>query len=89
VFVDTATALETALAAAGVAVLDEQTADAIRPEAVCRCFGATWTSDTIPLDAGIESRAISFSGCYVGQEVIIRALHRGHGRVARSFSAWC
>jgi glycine cleavage system aminomethyltransferase T len=22
-------------------------------------------------------------GCYVGQEVIIRILHRGHGRVAR------
>ena len=42
------------------------------------------TDDTIPLEAGIESRAISFTkGCYVGQEVIIRVLHRGHGRVAR------
>ena len=41
-------------------------------------------ADTIPLEAGIESRAISFTkGCYVGQEVIIRVLHRGHGRVAR------
>ncbi len=40
--------------------------------------------ETIPLEAGIESRAISFSkGCYVGQEVIIRVLHRGHGRVAK------
>src|SRR5918912_2754290 len=40
--------------------------------------------DTIPLEAGIEQRAISFTkGCYVGQEVIIRVLHRGHGRVAR------
>ena len=40
--------------------------------------------DTIPLEAGIESRAISFDkGCYVGQEVVIRILHRGHGRVAR------
>src|SRR5512132_248661 len=40
--------------------------------------------ETIPLEANIESRAISFSkGCYVGQEVIIRVLHRGHGRVAR------
>ena len=40
--------------------------------------------DTIPLEAGIESRAISFTkGCYVGQEVVIRVLHRGHGRVAR------
>jgi folate-binding protein YgfZ len=40
--------------------------------------------ETIPLEAGIESRAISFTkGCYVGQEVVIRVLHRGHGRVAR------
>ena len=41
-------------------------------------------TDTIPLEAGIEDRAISLTkGCYVGQEVIIRVLHRGHGRVAR------
>src|SRR5260221_1917405 len=40
--------------------------------------------ETIPLEASIEGRAISFTkGCYVGQEVIIRVLHRGHGRVAR------
>jgi folate-binding protein YgfZ len=40
--------------------------------------------DTIPLEAGIEDRAISLTkGCYVGQEIIIRVLHRGHGRVAR------
>lgn len=40
--------------------------------------------ETIPLEAGIESRAISLTkGCYVGQEVIIRVLHRGHGRVAK------
>ena len=39
---------------------------------------------TIPLEAGIEARAVSFTkGCYPGQEVIIRVLHRGHGRVAR------
>lgn len=38
----------------------------------------------IPLEAGIESRAISFTkGCYVGQEVIVRVVQRGHGRVAR------
>jgi len=47
-------------------------------------FGADMKEDTIPLEAGIEGRAISTSkGCYVGQEVIIRVLHRGHGRVAR------
>jgi folate-binding protein YgfZ len=39
---------------------------------------------TIPLEAGIETRAISMTkGCYVGQEVIVRVLHRGHGRVAK------
>jgi folate-binding protein YgfZ len=47
-------------------------------------FGRDMDEETIPLEAGIESRAISFSkGCYVGQEVVIRVLHRGHGRVAR------
>ena len=47
-------------------------------------FHRDMDEETIPLEAGIESRAISFTqGCYVGQEVIIRVLHRGHGRVAR------
>ena len=37
-----------------------------------------------PRKSSGASRAISFSkGCYVGQEVVIRVLHRGHGRVAR------
>jgi folate-binding protein YgfZ len=77
-------AFETALASAGVAALDDQTADAIRLEAGVPVFRRDMDEDTIPLEAGIESRAISFSkGCYVGQEVIIRVLHRGHGRVAR------
>lgn len=41
-------------------------------------------ADTIPLEAGIEDRAISFTkGCYVGQEVIVRIVHRGGGRVVR------
>jgi folate-binding protein YgfZ len=41
-------------------------------------------TDTIPLEAGIDDRAISRTkGCYVGQEVIVRVMDRGHGRVAR------
>ena len=41
-------------------------------------------ADTIPLEAGLEDRAISFTkGCYVGQEVIVRIVHRGGGRVVR------
>lgn len=59
-------------------------ADACRVEGGRPLFGVDMTEDTIPLEAGIEDRAISLTkGCYVGQEVIIRVLHRGHGRVAR------
>ncbi len=47
-------------------------------------FGIDMQEDTIPLEAGLEHRAISFDkGCYVGQEVVIRILHRGQGRVAK------
>jgi folate-binding protein YgfZ len=79
-----AAALRQALAAAGVRLLDPSAADALRIEAGVPRFGRDMDGETIPLEAGIEARAISFSkGCYVGQEVIIRVLHRGHGRVAR------
>ncbi len=41
-------------------------------------------SEIIPIEAGISERAISFTkGCYVGQEVIVRIMHRGEGRVAK------
>ena len=76
--------LRAALRDEGVAVLDAATADAIRIESGVPLFHRDMDEETIPLEAGIESRAISFTkGCYVGQEVIIRVLHRGHGRVAR------
>ncbi len=77
-------ALKAALVAAGLVELDEATAEAVRIESGTPLFGRDMDEQTIPLEAGIESRAISFTkGCYVGQEVIIRVLHRGHGRVAR------
>jgi folate-binding protein YgfZ len=77
-------ALVTALEAAGARQVPAEAIAAARIEAAYPIFGADMTSDTIPLEAGIEPRAISTSkGCYVGQEVIIRVLHRGHGRVAR------
>jgi folate-binding protein YgfZ len=78
------TAIAEAVAQAGVPALDEATADAIRIESGTPRFHRDMDETTIPLEAGIESRAISLTkGCYVGQEVIIRVLHRGHGRVAR------
>jgi folate-binding protein YgfZ len=76
--------LRRALIDAGAAEVDAATAEAIRIEAGVPLFHRDMDEETIPLEAGIESRAVSFSkGCYVGQEVIIRVLHRGHGRVAR------
>jgi folate-binding protein YgfZ len=77
-------ALVAALEAAGAAQVSAEALAAARVEAAYPIFGSDMTADTIPLEAGIEPRAISTTkGCYVGQEVIIRVLHRGHGRVAR------
>jgi folate-binding protein YgfZ len=77
-------ALDRALSAHGADVIGGRTADVLRVEAGVPLYGVDMNDETIPLEAGIESRAISFTkGCYVGQEVIIRVLHRGHGRIAR------
>ncbi|MFI5178791.1 MAG: YgfZ/GcvT domain-containing protein [Vicinamibacterales bacterium] len=79
-----ADAVRAALAAAGAVAMDEATSESIRIESGVPAFHRDMDEETIPLEAGIESRAICFTkGCYVGQEVIIRVLHRGHGRVAR------
>ncbi|HEX2343315.1 MAG TPA: glycine cleavage T C-terminal barrel domain-containing protein [Vicinamibacterales bacterium] len=76
--------LRDALAGAGARSVDPATADVVRVESGRPRFGRDMDEHTIPLEAGIEDRAISFTkGCYVGQEVIIRVLHRGGGRVAR------
>ena len=80
--------LRHALQAAGATVADPAAIETARIEAGYPLFGLDMTDDTIPLEAGIEGRAISLSkGCYVGQEVIIRVLHRGQGRVARKLVA--
>ena len=80
--------LKLALQAAGATLADPAAIETARIEAGYPLFGVDMTEDTIPLEAVIEGRAISLSkGCYVGQEVIIRVLHRGHGRVARKLIA--
>jgi folate-binding protein YgfZ len=69
---------------AGAVDVGSEAAEASRVEAGRPRFHADMDEETIPLEAGIEDRAISLTkGCYVGQEIIIRVLHRGHGRVAR------
>ncbi len=77
-------ALTKSLVAAGAVHATPLTLETARIEAEYPIFGIDMSTDTIPLEAAIEGRAISLTkGCYVGQEVIIRVLHRGHGRVAR------
>ena len=72
------------LVEAGAVEATEETAETLRIEAGRPRFGIDMNTDTIPLEAGLEDRAISFTkGCYVGQEVIVRVMHRGQGRVAR------
>jgi len=73
-----------ALTEAGAVGLAADVGEAWRIEAGRPAFGVDMTTETIPLEAGLLDRAISTTkGCYVGQEVIIRILHRGGGRVAR------
>lgn len=73
-----------ALSGAGAVDVDAETWETLRIEAGRPLFGVDMDTDTIPLEAGLEARAISQTkGCYVGQEIIIRVLHRGGGRVAR------
>src|SRR6185437_10941772 len=76
--------LADALRAAGAVDVGREAANAVRVEAGRPRFGEDMDEETIPLEAGIEDRAISRTkGCYVGQEVIVRVLDRGHGRVAK------
>ena len=79
-----ASAVIAELEAAGAQRLADETVEALRIDAGRPKFGVDMTTETIPLEAGLLDRAISQTkGCYVGQEVIIRVLHRGGGRVAK------
>jgi len=72
------------LVAQGMINISDDLVDALRVEAGRPRFGVDMTDETIPLEAGLLERGISTTkGCYVGQEIVIRVLHRGGGRVAR------
>ena len=72
------------LGASGVPEVSLDTLNVLRVEAGRPAFLVDMDEHTIPLEAGLEERAISFTkGCYVGQEVIVRVMHRGQGRVAK------
>ena len=72
-------ALEAALVEAGASPGSPEELDRRRVLAGVPAWGAELTGDVIPLEAGLLRPAISQTkGCYTGQEVIVRILHRGH-----------
>jgi folate-binding protein YgfZ len=82
--------LRDTLLASGALLVGTEAIAATRIEAGIPLFGIDMDEEIIPLEAGIESRAISFTkGCYVGQEVVIRILDRGHGRIAKKLVGLC
>jgi folate-binding protein YgfZ len=74
-----AQSLRAALTAAGATPAATDTLETLRIEAGEPRWGAELDENVIPLEAGLRERAISQTkGCYTGQEVIVRILHRGH-----------
>jgi folate-binding protein YgfZ len=72
------------LADRAVVELEPELVTALRIEAGRARWGNDLGDDVIPLEAGLLDRGISTTkGCYVGQEIVIRILHRGGGRVAK------
>jgi tRNA-modifying protein YgfZ len=71
-------AVRAALAAAHVGEATMAAAEILRVEAGVPRFGAEMTTDTIPQEAGINERAVSFTkGCYIGQETVARLHYKG------------
>ena len=62
----------------GVEPVSEEVAECLRVEAGRPRLGLDMGSDTIPQEAGLNERAVSFSkGCYVGQETVARLHYKG------------
>jgi folate-binding protein YgfZ len=75
---DEAERLRAALLDAGAAEVSEEAAEILRIEAGVPRFGAEMDTDTMPAEAGIVERAVSFDkGCYIGQETVARLHYKG------------
>jgi len=67
-----------ALEAAGAVEVSEAAAEVVRVEHGRPRFGVDIDESTIPQEAGLNERAVSFTkGCYVGQETVARLHYRG------------
>jgi hypothetical protein len=76
---DRAGALRMALVAQGAAELSESDLEVLRIEEGLARFGPDMDRTRLPMEAGLTAQAIHFGkGCYIGQEVVLRASMRGH-----------
>jgi folate-binding protein YgfZ len=67
-----------ALLAGGADEVSPEAAEILRIEAGRPRFGAEMGSETMPAEAGIVERAVSFTkGCYIGQETVARLHYKG------------
>ncbi len=74
-----AAGLRAALVSRGAVPLEAEDLEALRIEAGLARFGADMDGDRLPMEAGLTRDAIHFGkGCYIGQEVVLRATVRGH-----------
>ena len=70
--------LREALLARGAAEVGPEAAEVLRIEAGTPRFGAEMSTETMPAEAGIVERAVSFTkGCYIGQEPVARLHYKG------------
>ena len=70
--------LRAALEARGAVAVSEATGECRRIELGRPRYGLDMDDTTIPQEAGINERAVSFTkGCYVGQETVARLHYRG------------
>jgi tRNA-modifying protein YgfZ len=70
--------LERALEERGVAPVSGDALEILRVEGGRPRFGREMTQETIPQEAGINDRAVSFTkGCYIGQETVARLHYKG------------
>jgi tRNA-modifying protein YgfZ len=73
-----ADAIRRALLEAGGVEASEAAAEILRVESGRPRYGAEVTEATIPAEAGINERAVSFTkGCYIGQETVARLHYKG------------
>jgi folate-binding protein YgfZ len=71
-------AVRAALQRDGATPVSEAAVEILRVERGRPRYGAELDDSTIPQEAGLNERAVSFTkGCYVGQETVARLFYRG------------